>query len=351
LELGEPLPQRAILSAAANSIVITDPLGNVIWSNPAFSQLTGYPALEIAGRNMRLLRSGQHDGAVYAQLWQTILAGRIWRGELINRHRNGSYFRHTQTITPLRDGRGCIGSFIAIQQDGRARARGQWLKVPSRPEAKWLDTAQHQQAVEAERTRVAQDMHDELGGNLTQIKLLSERLERDARQPHKVVGYAQFIAQVARELAKSIDEIVWAVDPRRDRLEDLGSYLVAYAEEFLAVTNLRLRLDIPEELPALQLSSQVRRSLLLALKESLNNVVRHARASEVHLGLSVAGGQLELRVTDNGSGITGGRLLSGGNGLANLRQRLAEIGGECYIESLPGSGTTVRMKAGIANRY
>jgi len=184
-------------------------------------------------------------------------------------------------------------------------------------------------------------MHDELGANLTRIKLLSERIEKEAAKTEKVMAHARLISQASRELAESIDEIVWAVDPRRDRLEHLGSYLVAYAQEFLECAELRVRFDLPEVLPELPLSAHVRHAVFLAVKEALNNVVRHAHASEVRLGLAVRNGMLELRVSDNGCGLACERVPGRRSGLGNIQRRLAEIGGTCTIESAAGSGTRV----------
>lgn len=111
------LIQAAALQAAANGIVICDLLGKVIWANPAFSRLTGYTAEEAVGRNLRLLKSGQHDEAVYRQLWETILAGQVWQGEIINKRKDGILYTEEQTIAPVRDERGEIIRFIAIKQD------------------------------------------------------------------------------------------------------------------------------------------------------------------------------------------------------------------------------------------
>jgi two-component system, cell cycle sensor histidine kinase and response regulator CckA len=116
--------QSAALNAAANAITITDREGRIEWVNPAFTKLTGYTAEESLGRNPReLVRSGQHDQAFYSNLWETILAGRVWRGELINRHKDGTLYTESETITPVLDEQGQIGHFIAIKEDITERKR------------------------------------------------------------------------------------------------------------------------------------------------------------------------------------------------------------------------------------
>ncbi|MBI4324897.1 MAG: PAS domain S-box protein [Chloroflexi bacterium] len=109
--------QSAALESADNGVVITDRAGAIVWCNPAFTRLTGYSAAEVAGRNPRLLKSGQHDQPFYQKMWGTILAGKVWRGELVNRRKNGSFYTQELTITPVRDWRGEISHFVAIQQD------------------------------------------------------------------------------------------------------------------------------------------------------------------------------------------------------------------------------------------
>jgi PAS domain S-box-containing protein len=118
--------QSAALNAAANAMVITDRAGLIEWVNPAFSDLTGYTAAEAVGKNPRdLVKSDQYDQAFYKNLWDTILSGQVWRGELINRRKDGSLYTEEQTITPLRDPQGEIRHFIDVKQDITERKRAE----------------------------------------------------------------------------------------------------------------------------------------------------------------------------------------------------------------------------------
>jgi len=117
--------RAAALQAAANGIVITDSQGAILWANHAFSELTGYSCDEAVGLNPRVLKSGQHNQAFYAEMWQTITSGQIWRGELINRRKDGSLYAEEMTITPVRSHEGEITNFIAIKQDVSERKRAE----------------------------------------------------------------------------------------------------------------------------------------------------------------------------------------------------------------------------------
>ncbi|MBI5395842.1 MAG: GAF domain-containing protein, partial [Verrucomicrobia bacterium] len=113
--------QSAALDAAANGIVITDRDGQVIWVNPAFTTLTGYEPAETLGRNIRLLKSGQHDDEFFKQVWDTVLGGAVWHGEMVNRRKDGKFYTEEQTITPVSDSGGRITHFIAVKQDVTSR--------------------------------------------------------------------------------------------------------------------------------------------------------------------------------------------------------------------------------------
>jgi PAS domain S-box-containing protein len=107
----------AALEASANAIVITDASGQIQWANPAFTRLTGYTLEEVRGHNPRMLKSGQHDGAFYARLWQTILNGEVFRGNMVNRRKDGALYEEHMTITPVRDSAGNVRHFIAVKED------------------------------------------------------------------------------------------------------------------------------------------------------------------------------------------------------------------------------------------
>lgn len=201
---------------------------------------------------------------------------------------------------------------------------------------------EQQAALDRERARIARDLHDQLGGTLTQMTLQLEMALRNGAKPEKTNRHVQQGLVVARQAIQSLDETVWAVSPGNDTLPHLLNYVGEYAVEFLDNAGIRCRVEMPEQLPTQPVSAETRHHLFLAVKEALNNVVRHANASEVRLRAGVDNGSLKLIVEDNGRGLPvtperseGGQM--NGNfcaeGLRSMRQRMTEIGGDFQIES------------------
>jgi len=168
-----------------------------------------------------------------------------------------------------------------------------------------------------------------------------------------VLGDVDQIYHTARDLTRAMDEIVWAVNPQHDTLDSLVTYLGRYAQNFLSTAGIRFRLDVPVHLPAWPLTSELRHNVFLALKEALNNVVKHAGATEARLSLEMVADGFALLLGDNGRGFAvsrdqvsvsaDGLRQRCGNGLSNMQRRLEEIGGVCTWDSAPGEGTRVRF--------
>jgi signal transduction histidine kinase len=207
-----------------------------------------------------------------------------------------------------------------------------------------LELLNQQRAVELERSRIARDIHDDLGANLTQIALLSELAQTDLAQPVQARSHLEQIFTTAGAVARQLDEIVWAITPANDTLEQFASYVSKFAQDYLRVAGIRCRLDVPESLPKYPMSSAQRHDLFLAAKEALHNVVKHAQADEVWLRLKIGQGALALEIEDNGKGLAehaAGR--PRGHGLANMQNRLGHVGGTFEQHSRPGLGTLVRL--------
>lgn len=204
------------------------------------------------------------------------------------------------------------------------------------------ERGEKRRALEAERARIARDLHDDLGSSLTEISLLADAGLGQPPSVERAASRFGAIGAKARALVQALDVIVWLVNPSKDSLPFLAGYLGSYAEEYLGASGVNCRLKIPLDLPAVRLSADVRHNLFLAVKEVLHNLVRHAHASEARIQFNSHGGALEIAITDDGRGFDPAAPAEG-NGLANLRQRLAGIGGRCEIASQPGAGASIRL--------
>jgi signal transduction histidine kinase len=203
------------------------------------------------------------------------------------------------------------------------------------------EQTERHRALEQERARIAKDLHDDLGANLTQIVFLSERVEVARHDGQEVTRWFDLIPATARRTIQSLDEIVWAIDPRHDSLESLANYLSQFAQEHLTLARMRFVLDVPLVLPSMPLSAEVRHNLLLTTREALQNAVTHAAATEVHLTLKLNEAGVSIAIEDNGKGFEPDSIPANGNGLPNMRRRLQDISGRLEINSRPGHGTKV----------
>jgi signal transduction histidine kinase/ligand-binding sensor domain-containing protein len=206
-----------------------------------------------------------------------------------------------------------------------------------------LAALREQEMLEKERARIARDLHDQLGANLTQVALLGEMAETDKDLPDEVEAHAKQISQTARETTRALDEIVWTVNPSNDTLDGLINYVCKYAQEYLALAGLRYRLEVPAQLPPVPIAPELRHNVFLAAKEAVNNVVKHSGATSAWLRLRLESNRFTLEVEDNGKGIPEGAEKKGRNGLRNMRKRLEEIGGEFSVALGQEGGTKVSL--------
>jgi signal transduction histidine kinase/streptogramin lyase len=212
-----------------------------------------------------------------------------------------------------------------------------------------MDRLERQRAVERERTRIARDIHDDLGASLTRITMLSQSARAELENSTAAADVDR-IYDTARELTRAMDEIVWAVNPKHDTLDSLATYLGRFAQGFLAASHVSCRLDLPMQLPSWPVTAETRHNLFLAFKESLNNAIKHSGTKEVHVSMDMADAGFSLVVEDTGCGFEANGAArpraefprtATGNGFLHMRQRLDEIGGQCEIMSSPGKGTKV----------
>jgi PAS domain S-box-containing protein len=352
--------QVAALNAAADSMVITDREGTVLWANPAFTRLTGYSFLEAIGKNPReLLKSGVHDQAFYRQMWDTLLGGNVWRGELTNRRKDGTTYIEEQTITPVRS-RGRITNFVSIKRDltDRRLLESQFLQ------------AQKMEIV----GRLAGGIAHDFNNLLTVINGTAELVLSDLPADHPACtdlrriqeSGARAVGLTRQLLSFSRKEIA------RRELLDLGSVIAEFRSMLQRLIGEDIRLTVkaeegldlvladPSQMEQVVLNLAVNARDAMPLGGSLTieaaNIELTPAFAASHAGV-VPGPHVMLAVTDSGTGMSAETLARAfepffttkedgkgtGLGLATVYGVVAQSDGTVWVESELGRGSCFRV--------
>jgi ligand-binding sensor domain-containing protein/signal transduction histidine kinase len=196
------------------------------------------------------------------------------------------------------------------------------------------------------RTRIATDLHDDIGSTLSQIAILSEVAHRTPATEEGVEPLSD-IACLSRELVDSMSDIVWAIDPEQDRLDDLSHRMRRFASDLFSTNGAQVRFQTPATEPNPLVGAEIRRQVFLIYKESLHNMARHSGCTEVEIRLRLEGLRLELAIADNGKGFDSEQV-HGGHGLASMARRAKQMGGSLAVDSAPGRGTVVHLEVPLA---
>jgi ligand-binding sensor domain-containing protein/signal transduction histidine kinase len=199
------------------------------------------------------------------------------------------------------------------------------------------------------RTRIASDLHDDIGSTLSQIAILSDVAYRSPAA-HGNVEPLSDIADLSRELVDSMSDIVWAIDPEQDRLDDLAHRMRRFASDLFGHNGTQLRFQTPAAEPNPVVGADIRRQVFLIFKESLHNMARHSGCTVVEIRLRLEDGCLHLSIADNGKGFEAERI-EGGHGLASMAARASRLGGSLAMDSAPGRGTSLRLEVPLAPRF
>jgi signal transduction histidine kinase len=198
--------------------------------------------------------------------------------------------------------------------------------------------------LDKERARIARDMHDVVGSRLTQLSVMHDIFAKEHALSTSAIDSLHRLSGTAREAIAALDEVVWTVNPRNDSLANLADYLCHCASEYLQPLEIRCHQDVPIEWDPRQVQAQTRHEILLAFKEALQNVAKHAVATEVLLTLRHEGGIFRILLEDNGRGLPADLLGCEKDGLSNMTARLAGVGGTCRISAGKNGGTSVLME-------
>jgi signal transduction histidine kinase len=209
--------------------------------------------------------------------------------------------------------------------------------------------------LERVRTRIAADLHDDIGSSLTKIVILTDVAQQKAIEPRNEMSESlDAISDISNELVEAMSDIVWAINPKKDQLSELSHRMRRFASDMFTACDIKFHFHAPSSQSDIQLGANVRREVFLIFKESVNNIVKHSNCTEADATFYTEDGRLTLQISDNGKGFDQALLdkqpvkaCRGGNGLPSMRQRALELGGEFEITSNTGHGTTVRLNVPI----
>ena len=336
---------RTLTETASDAIITIDADSVIIYVNEAVEALFGYKPAELIGKNLTELMPenlrAQHN-AGFSRYLRSGNKRTAWTAvELPGQHKTGAEI-------PLEL------SFGEFEKDGARFFTGIARDISERKKAEAaLQKAREERFAELERVRrrIATDLHDDIGSSLTQISLLSEVLNQriDAAEKN-ITEPLGMIAETSRELVDSMSDIVWAINPKKDTLSDLTGRMHRFAADVLMSANINFKWSAPDADAEIAIGANVRREIFLIFKESINNMVKHSRATRADLEIRLGERRLELTLGDNGKGFDASAE-SDGHGLASIKERARGLGGDLEIISRTGKGTTVVLRVSLEQKH
>ncbi|MEG8945704.1 histidine kinase [Rosettibacter firmus] len=203
---------------------------------------------------------------------------------------------------------------------------------------------ERREAIQKERERISKDMHDEIGSSLTQIAVLSELAIRNIDHKSSTEEIIKKISRVSRQVVDNISEIVWAINPKNDSLDNLAAYLREYASDLFESKGIHCIINFSDFNADIPLSSELKRNIFLAVKESFNNIIKHSNAENVYFNFSYDKNKINILIKDDGKGFDINNLKQKGNGLINIEKRIKECGGIVIINSEISVGTELKFE-------
>ena len=358
IEAGSQLKlQGAALEAAANSIVITDDEGSIIWVNPAFSELTGFSFDEAVGRSLRTLNPGDARNEVLAEMWETVKSGRVWRGEFVNQRKDGTRYHEEQTITPVKDQFGRISHFIALKSDISERKKIEQSLIAAKERVEAADKLK-----DAFIANISHGIRTPLYIMIGYLNHISSELRSTMSADQE--KYFSFVFESAERLTKSIDLILDISRLQKGNIEFQDGEISLrriIEDRMLEVKTLAekksLALSFDNQLGDVKVRAD-ETFLARSIESLLENAVKFTRKGYIEVRLYQRDtGELAIDVEDTGVGIseeyqskmfqistpandTAGHAFEGvGLGLALVRRYLEQIGGRITVKSARGVGS------------
>jgi PAS domain S-box-containing protein len=342
---------RSVAESASDAMITVNERSEIISLNPAVQDIFGYPVAELVGAPLTMLMPEyiRHVHRAGIDRYLTTNHKHIsWRAvELPGLHKDGheipleiSFCEWTRKGTRY---------FTGIVRDVTERKLAEETLRRTREE--------RLRELERVRTRIAADLHDDIGSSLTKIVILSDVSQQKASENGSQRSESlDAISDISNELVEAMSDIVWAINPRKDRLSELSHRMRRFASDMFTARNIKFQFRAAHSDDDLQLGANVRREVFLIFKESVNNVVKHSHCTEATAQFSIEDGRLTLQIKDNGRGFKPAAFndpanevpVRGGNGLPSMHQRATELGGEFKVTTAEGQGTTVWLSVPIA---
>ncbi len=327
----ELLKLSTAVEQSSSAIIITDTEGSIQYVNPYFEKLTGYKASEVMGQNPRLLKSGKTDPKTYLELWSSVTSGKIWQGEFINKKKTGEIFIENAIISPIKDDHEKIVNFVAIKQDitEKKEIERQILQAIISTE-------------ERERSRFAQDLHDDLGPLLSTVKLYIKSFETVKDLKHRETAINQSIRTIDEAII-SIKELSNNISPHVLRNFGLTSGINSLVNKINETKSIKISFTsgIKE-----RLGDSAESSIFRIVSELINNTIKHANATRVYIEINKSDNDFILTYSDNGIGFKVESALKKKmcRGLNNILNRVNLLGGEADLDSSPNDGLNVFIR-------